>query len=63
MRQAVVEQLLQISEIKNVSRVSGQFDFLARLESNNFDRINRVIIWKLKKMTCVRNIVVVPNHI
>jgi len=60
MRNAVMEQLWEIDEVKNVSKAIGQFDIIVKMESEDIARLNHLMVWRIKKMACISNIVALP---
>lgn len=62
MRNAVIKQLWEIDEVKNVSKAIGQFDIIVKMESEDMARLNHLMVWRIKKMACISNIAVLPPH-
>jgi DNA-binding Lrp family transcriptional regulator len=44
-----------LEEVKEVFRVYGVYDIIAKVESDTMDKVKEIIIWKLRKLTGVKS--------
>ncbi len=51
----VIEELKDISDVKEVHGTYGAYDILAKVESEQTTTLRETIIWKIRKMEKVRS--------
>ncbi len=51
----IISQLNTIDEIKEVKGVFGTYDILAKVESDDVDKLRDTITWKIRKLDRVRS--------
>ncbi len=50
----IISQLKTIDEVKEVKGVFGVYDILAKVESDDVDKLRDTITWKIRKLDRVR---------
>ena len=53
--QAVVDELKQLDDVKEVHGVFGAYDILAKVESDNVENLRETITWKIRKLNRIRS--------
>ena len=51
----IISQLKTIDEVKEVKGVFGAYDILAKVESDDVDKLRDIITWKIRKLDRVRS--------
>ena len=51
----IISQLKTIDEVKEVQGVFGTYDILAKVESDDVDKLRDTITWKIRKLDRVRS--------
>lgn len=51
----VVEELKKIENVKEVYAVYGAYDVIAKVESDNMDKVKETITWKIRRLENVRS--------
>ncbi len=51
----IISQLKTIDEVKEVQGTFGVYDIVAKVESDNIDKLRDTIIWKIRKLDRVRS--------
>ena len=51
----IIRDLKNLEEVKEVFHVYGVYDIIAKLESDNIDKLKEIITWKLRKLKGVRS--------
>ena len=51
----IIRDLKNFEEVKEVFRVYGVYDIIAKVESDTMDKVKEIIIWKLRKLTGVKS--------
>jgi DNA-binding Lrp family transcriptional regulator len=50
---AVVSSLRELPEVKEISSVQGEYDFVACLQANTMEEIKKIISWKIRRLDCI----------
>ncbi len=53
--QAVIYELKQLDDVKEVHGVFGAYDILAKVESDNVENLRETITWKIRKLNRIRS--------
>ena len=51
----IIGELRNMEEVKEVFRVYGVYDIIAKVESDTVDKLKEIITWKLRKLTGVKS--------
>ena len=51
----IIIELKNIDEVKEVFRVYGLYDVIAKVESDTTDKVKEIIIWKLRNLKGVKS--------
>jgi DNA-binding Lrp family transcriptional regulator len=51
----IIRDLKNFEEVKEVFRVYGVYDIIAKVESDTMDKVKEIITWKLRKLTGVKS--------
>ena len=51
----IIRDLRNLEEVKEVIRVYGVYDIIAKVESDTMDKVKETITWKLRKLTGVKS--------
>ncbi|HSF49911.1 MAG TPA: Lrp/AsnC ligand binding domain-containing protein [Nitrososphaeraceae archaeon] len=51
----IIKDLKNFEEVKEVFRVYGVYDIIAKVESDTMDKVKGIITWKLRKLTGVKS--------
>ncbi|MEM4275810.1 MAG: Lrp/AsnC ligand binding domain-containing protein [Candidatus Nitrosocaldaceae archaeon] len=51
----VVDELKKIENVKEVYAVYGAYDVIAKVESDNMDKVKETITWKIRRLENVRS--------
>jgi DNA-binding Lrp family transcriptional regulator len=51
----IIKDLKKLVEVKEVFRVYGVYDIIAKVESDTMDKVKEIIMWKLRKLTHVKS--------
>ena len=51
----IIKDLKNFEEVKEVFRVYGVYDIIAKVESDTMDKVKEIITWKLRKLTGVKS--------
>jgi len=51
----IISQLKTVDEVKEVKGVFGTYDILAKVESDDVDKLRDTITWKIRKLDRVRS--------
>ena len=50
---AVFTSLRELPEVKEISAVQGEYDFVACLQANSMEEIKKIISWKIRRLDCI----------
>jgi len=56
----IIEELKQLSDVKEVHGVFGAYDILAKVESDQISTLRETITWKIRQIGHVRSTVTLP---
>lgn len=56
----VQSQLKQLSDVKEVSRVHGAYDLIAKIEDKSVEQVKEILAQKIRTMTEVRSAMDLP---
>ncbi len=51
----IIKEIKNLEEVKEVFRVNGVYDIIAKVESDNIDKLKEIITWKLRKLKGVKS--------
>ena len=51
----IIKDLKNFEEVKEVFRVYGVYDIIAKVESDTMDKVKEIITWKSRKLTGVKS--------
>ena len=51
----IIRELKNMDEVKEVFRVYGLYDIIAKVESDTTDKVKEIIIWKLRNLKGVKS--------
>ena len=51
----IIRELKNMEEIKEVFRVYGVYDIIAKVESDTMDKVKEIIVWKLRNLKGVKS--------
>ena len=51
----IIRELKNIDEVKEVFRVYGLYDIIAKVESDTTEKVKEIIIWKLRNLKGVKS--------
>jgi DNA-binding Lrp family transcriptional regulator len=51
----IIRDLKNLEEVKEVFRVDGVYDIIAKLESDTIDKLKEIIVWKLRNLKGVKS--------
>ena len=51
----IIRDLKNLEEVKEVFRVDGVYDIIAKLESDTIDKVKEIIVWKLRNLKGVKS--------
>ena len=51
----IIKDLKNLEGVKEVFRVYGVYDIIAKVESDTMDKVKEIITWKLRKLTGVKS--------
>ena len=52
---AVIDELKQLADVKEVHVILGAFDIIAKVESDSVESLRYTIAWKIRKLNRVRS--------
>ncbi len=50
----IIEELKQLSDVKEIHGTFGAYDILAKVESDTVEKLKETITWKIRKIQKVR---------
>jgi len=51
----IIRDLKNLGEVKEVFRVYGVYDIIAKVESDTMDKVKEIIVWKLRNLKGVKS--------
>ncbi|MFB5631395.1 MAG: Lrp/AsnC ligand binding domain-containing protein [Nitrosopumilaceae archaeon] len=57
---AVQSELEKLNDVKEVSRVHGAYDLIAKVEDKSVEKVKEILAQKIRKMTEVRSAMNLP---
>ena len=51
----IIEELKQLSDVKQVLGTFGAYDILAKVESDTVEKLRETITWKIRKIEKIRS--------
>ena len=61
-KENLVKSLKRIKELIEITETYGTYNFVIKIESNNEDTLQDIIIWKIKILHSVKTLVVLKNN-
>ena len=55
------ESLRKIKELIEINETFGVYDFVAKIESSDEERLREIVVWKIKKLDSLKSVIILKT--